>query len=58
MRMQACSCVHMILPKNPNPSFSDFVSNFTCNAPVLDLFYMFVAFELLFHMFVCLPFTS
>ena len=36
MRMQACSCVHLILPRNSNSNFSDFVSYFTCNAFVLD----------------------
>ena len=54
MRTQACSCMRMILPRNPNPISFDFVSDFTCNAFVLDLFYIFAAFEPLFHMFVCL----
>ena len=35
IHMQACSCMHMILPKNPNPSFFDFVSDFTCSASAL-----------------------
>ena len=29
----------MILPRNPNPNFSKFVSYFTCNASVLDHFF-------------------
>ena len=53
MHTQTCSCVCMILPRNPNPNFSDLVSNFTCNTSILDPFYIFVAFEFLFHMFIC-----
>ena len=39
MCTQACSCARMILPINSNPSFSDFISYFTCNASVLDHFF-------------------
>ena len=53
MRMQACSCVHLILPKNSNPSFSNFFSYFTCNAFVLDPFiYIYMKFSVC--LFVCL----
>ena len=54
MHMQACSCMRMILPSNPNPNFSNFVSIFTCNASILDPFSYIHGFELLFHMLVCL----
>ena len=49
MRMQACSCVCMILPRNPNPSFFYFVSYFTCNASVLDPFSRIHGFEVIVH---------
>ena len=51
---QACSCVRMILPKNPNLILLDFVSYFTNNAFVLDPFSCIHDFKLLFHMFDCL----
>ena len=56
MRMQACSCVHLILPRNSNSNFSDFVSYFTCNAFVLDPIIYIYIYEV-FSLFVCLPFT-
>ena len=56
MRTQTCLCVCMILPKNPNPGFSNSISYFTCNASVLDPFFYIYGFESLFHclLFVCL----
>ena len=55
MRTQACSCVRMIMPRNPN--FSDFVSDFTCNTSILDHFSYICGFNILFHMLIiCLLF--
>ena len=54
MRTQGCSCVRMILPRNPNPNFDDFVFDFTCNAYVLGPFLYIHVVKLLFHMFNCL----
>ena len=42
MRTQVCSCVCMILLRNPNHSSSNFVSYFTCNASVLDPLYIYI----------------
>ena len=50
MRTQACSCMHMIMPKNPN--FSYFVSDFTCNTYVLDHFSYICGFNILFHILI------
>ena len=50
MRMHTCSCVRMIMPRNPN--FFDFVSNFTCNTSVLDYFSYICGFNILFHMVI------
>ena len=44
----------MILPRNPNPNISDFVSVFTYNVFVLDHFSYIYVFKLLVHMFNCL----
>ena len=54
MHTQGCSCMRMILPRNPNPNFDDFVFDFTCNASVLGPFLYIHVVKLLFHMFNCL----
>ena len=54
MRMQACSCMCMILPKNPNIILSISASYLICNAFILDLSLYVYGFKLLFHMFNCL----
>ena len=46
--------MHMNLPQNPKPNFSDIVFDFTCNASVFDPFSYIFGFKSLFHMFVCL----
>ena len=50
---QACSCMHMILPRNLNLILSISASYFICNAFVLDLSLYVYGFKLLFHMFDC-----
>ena len=52
--MQACSCMRMILPKNPNLILFVSVSYFICNTYVLDHFSCIYGFKLLFHKFDCL----
>ena len=53
MHTQACSCMHMNLPQNPKPNFSDFIFDFTCNASIFYPFSYIFGFKSLFHMFVC-----
>ena len=59
LHTQGCSCMCMILPKNPNLNFSNSVSYFTCNAFVLDPFFIYIHIYIYIYIFFfCLSFRS